>query len=157
MLRGVRRRRRRAFRGSARICESGYDIRTVQNLRLRAGAENLGTSYLKVEHPPSGYAVCGAAAVVGFALDGSCATASLCFNGVTAVPHRAEAVAAALVRSELADAMIDTAVDEHLAVGEPLSDLHASGEYRAHLAGAFGKRALKLARDRAREPDAAVC
>ncbi|MFQ5350913.1 MAG: hypothetical protein ACE5EG_10765, partial [Thermoanaerobaculia bacterium] len=47
------------------------------------------------------------------------------------------------------NAAIDRAVDDHLAIAEPMGDLHASGEYRGHLAGAYGKRALRLARDRA--------
>ena len=38
---------------------------------------------------------------------------------------------------------------ENLSVDDPLGDVHASGDYRVALARAYGKRALKLARDRA--------
>lgn len=109
-----------------------------------------GSAYLKFEHPASGYAVCGAAAVVTLAADGRCTTARLCFNGVTATPLDATPVAAALAGSAADDAAIDGAVDGKLVVEDPLGDIHFSGEYRGMLAHVYGKRALKLARDRAR-------
>ncbi len=115
--------------------------------RLRDGT---GTAYLKHEHPASGYAICGAAAVVGGGR-ASAAGVELVFNGVTATPHRAAAVGEALGGTSMTDAEIDRAVDDHLAVEEPLGDVQASGEYRVELARVYGKRALKTARDRARE------
>ena len=108
-----------------------------------------GSAYLKFEHPASGYAVVGAAAIVTVAGDGSCDRARLCFNGVTATPLVADGVASALAGGALDDAAIDAAVDGHLTVDDPLADVFASGDYRAHLAAVYGKRALKAARDRA--------
>lgn len=96
-----------------------------------------GSAYLKFEHPASGYAICGAAAV----LRGD--DASLAFNGVAPVPFRA-------ALGDLGD-LSDDAVDAALAglrIDEPLSDMHASADYRRHLARVFGARALRLARDR---------
>ncbi len=123
----------------------GELITEIEVPRLAAGT---GSCYLKVEHPASGYAVCGAAAVVTLA-GGECTAAALGFNGVTAMPLLATAVAEALVGSAADDDAIDRAVTEHLEVGEPLGDLHASGPYRANLARVYGRRALKTARDRA--------
>jgi carbon-monoxide dehydrogenase medium subunit len=108
-----------------------------------------GSAYLKFSHPASGYAICGAAAVVTLAGDGTCQSASLCFNGVTATPFNASGVAAALAGQTLDDATIDQAVDSNLSIADPLGDIHASGPYRVELAKVYGKRALKLARDRA--------
>lgn len=110
---------------------------------------NTGSCYLKFEHPASGYAICGAAAIVTLAGDGTCESARLCFNGVTATPHSAGAVTDALAGKSLDDAAIDQAVDDNLSISDPMGDLHASGAYRVELAKVFGKRALKLARDRA--------
>lgn len=101
-----------------------------------------GSAYLKFEQPASGYALCGAAAVVGGGV------VSLCYNGITVTPHRATAVEGALAGSDLGDAAIAAALAEHLAVDDPLSDLHASGEYRVELARVYGRRALQAARDR---------
>ena len=106
--------------------------------------------YLKFEHPASGFAVCGAAAVVELDADGRCARARLCFNGVTEVPLDAGAVATALAGSDLDDSAIEQAVGDCLLVEEPLADTFASGEYRTHLARVYARRALRAARDRAR-------
>lgn len=111
--------------------------------------DNTGSCYLVFEHPASGYAICGAAAVVTLAGDGTCESASLCFNGVTATPHNASAVTAALAGQAPDDATIDQAVDNNLSISDPMGDVHASGPYRVELAKVYGKRALKSARDRA--------
>ncbi len=115
--------------------------------RARRGS---GSCYLKFEHPASGYAICGAAAIVGGGR-ASAAVVELAYNGITATPHHAVAVGEALAGTSLTDAEIDRAVDEHLEIDEPLGDVQASGEYRVELAKVYGKRALKAARDRARE------
>jgi carbon-monoxide dehydrogenase medium subunit len=125
--------------------------------------ERTGSAYVKFEHPASGYAVCGAAAVVAFDKVGTCKAASLAFNGVAATPVHATAVTGALigegglagiidslVGTHLVDHAIDAAIDRHLTVTDPLGDTFASGEYRVELAKAYGRRALKVARDRAR-------
>ena len=122
----------------------------LTSVEVNALGANSGSAYKKFEHPASGFAICGAAAVVTLNDDGSCAGASLCYNGVTAIPLNAEAVAAALVGSDLSDAAIDEAVNSNLSVEDPMSDIHASGEYRTELAKVFGRRALKAARDRAK-------
>lgn len=109
-----------------------------------------GSAYLKVEHPASGYAVCGAAAVVTIGDDGRCTKAVLAFNGIADTPVHADAVATTLVGGPLEDSAIDEAVNSLLSVADPLGDAQASGEYRVHLAKVHGRRALKLARDRAK-------
>lgn len=126
------------------------DDEILTAIEVPTQGSNTGSAYLKFEHPASGYAVCGAAAVVTLAGDGSCESASLCFNGVTATPHNASAVAAALAGSSLDDAAIDQAVDDNLSISDPMGDVHASGPYRVQLAHVFAKRALKQARDRAK-------
>ena len=119
-------------------------------VEIPAAAGNSGAAYLKYEHPASGYALCGAAALVGLDGSGNCASARLCFNGVNAHALDAAAVATALLGSDLSDAAIDAAVDGHLAIPDPMGDMFASEEYRAQIANVYGKKALKLARDRAR-------
>lgn len=113
---------------------------------LRPGT---GSAYLKLEHPASGYAVVGAAAVM--TLDsGKCQAATLGLNGVAATPVHAAAVTEALVGQVPDDEVIDEAVARHLSVQDPLSDSFASGDYRVHLAKTYGRRALKAARHRVR-------
>ncbi len=112
--------------------------------KLGAGT---GSAYLKVEHPASGYAVCGAAALITIA-NGSVSAAKLAFNGVTAIPFAADGVSEALLGSDAGDEAVDRAMAA-LAVADPMSDSYASGEYRTALARAYGKRAIRAARDRA--------
>ena len=122
----------------------------LTEVRLPALRPATGSAYLKFEHPASGFAVCGAAAVVELDADGRCARARLCFNGVTEVPLDAGAVTAALTGTGLDDAVIAQAVADCLRVEEPLADTFASGEYRTQLARVYARRALCAARDRAR-------
>ena len=120
---------------------TGIEVNTV--------GDGAGSAYLKFEHPASGFAIVGAAAVVAVDGNGVCTSASICLNGATATPLNASAVAAALVGKSLDDAAIDDAVNSNLKVNDPMSDIHASGEYRTELAKVYARRALKLARDRA--------
>lgn len=124
------------------------EILTAVEIPVASGTG--GSAYLKFEHPASGYALCGAAALVTLDNGGKCASARLCFNGVNAYALDAAAVASALVGSDLSDGAIDAAVDSHLTVPDPMGDMFASGEYRAQVANVYGKKALKMARDRAR-------
>lgn len=99
--------------------------------------ENDGSAYTKCENPASGYAVVGAAAVArGDRL-------SLVFNGVTATPLVADQACASLGPDADADA-IERALAT-LEVEDPLSDMHASADYRRHLARVYGRRALEAA------------
>lgn len=110
--------------------------------------ERTGQAYLKFEHPASGYAVVGAAASFAKDADGKCSAASVFLNGVCATPLDGSAITAKIAGTSGDDATIDAAASE-LVAEDPLGDVYASGEYRAHLAKVFAKRALKAARDRA--------
>lgn len=107
-----------------------------------------GSCYLKLEQPASGYALCGAAAWVRLDGAGRVEGAALAFNGIAATPVVCD-IAAELHGQEPTDAAIGAAVNGHLTVVSPLSDLHASGPYRVELARVYGRRALQEARDRA--------
>lgn len=147
----------RAVAGSRAVAASDFfvDLLTTDlqpreimtAVEISAARPGTGSCYLKVEHPASGFAVCGAAAIVRME-GGRCVEASLVFNGVTATPLVADVTS--LVGGDAADGAIESAV---AAIGaeDPLGDLHASGEYRVALARVYGGRALRRARDRASE------
>ncbi len=126
--------------------DAGEIVTHVEVPTLPAGS---GCAYLKLEHPASGYAVCGAAAVVELGSRGLCTRVRLCLNGVSATPYWSEALHQALVGAAPEDGAIDDAVDEHLRPPQPLSDTFASSEYRSHIARVYAGRALRQARDRA--------
>ena len=122
----------------------------IAAIEVRALDSHSGSCYLKFEHPASGYAVCGAAAIIQLASDGSCQHAHLCFNGITATPHNANAAAEALVGKTLDDGVIQQAVSENLSVEDPMGDNYASGSYRVEMAKVYGRRALSSALSLAR-------
>jgi carbon-monoxide dehydrogenase medium subunit len=115
--------------------------------KIEIPAQSGGAAYEKFEHPASGYALCGAAAVVDMQ-GGKASSVKLCFNGVAIKPFSADGVAEALTGGDMSDAAIDAAVDAHLTVPDPTGDMFASAEYRQQLAKVYGKKALKAARDR---------
>ncbi len=120
----------------------------LTEVEIAAASAGTGSAYVKFEHPASGYALCGAAAVVTRGAGGSCTGASLCFNGVSATAVSANGVAASLVGSDLSDGAIESAVS-NLSIPDAAGDMFASAGYRQELAKAIGAQALRTARDRA--------
>ena len=120
----------------------------LTGVEIPAAAAGTGSAYVKFEHPASGYALCGAAAVVTRGAGGSCTGANLCFNGVSATAVDAAAVASSLVGSDLSDGAIESAVS-NLSIPDAAGDMFASASYRQELAKVIGAQALRTARDRA--------
>lgn len=121
----------------------------LTSVEIPAAQGGSGSAYVKFEHPASGYALCGAAAVVTRTAAGTCTSASLCFNGVSSKAVNAATVASSLVGSDLSDAAIASAVNENLAIPDLAGDMFASAAYRQELAKSVGIQALRTARDRA--------
>ncbi len=120
----------------------------LTEVEIPATAAGTGSAYVKFEHPASGYALCGAAALVSRGDGGSCTGASLCFNGVSSTAVSASGVASSLVGSDLSDDAIVSAVSG-LSIPDATGDMFASAGYRQELAKSIGIQALLTARDRA--------
>ncbi len=120
----------------------------LTEVEIPATAAGTGSAYVKFEHPASGYALCGAAALVSRGDGGSCTGASLCFNGVSSTAVSASGVASSLVGSDLSDDAIVSAVSG-LSIPDATGDMFASAGYRQELAKSVGIQALLTARDRA--------
>ncbi|MFQ5880762.1 MAG: xanthine dehydrogenase family protein subunit M, partial [Dehalococcoidia bacterium] len=78
-----------------------------------------------------------------------CQQARLGLTGVAVKPLRARAAEEALVGQVLDDGVIAAAAEKATEGIEPISDIHASGEFRLHLTRVYTKRALNLALSRA--------
>jgi carbon-monoxide dehydrogenase medium subunit len=110
-----------------------------------------GTAYMKVFQKASGFAIVGVAAQVTLGADGrTCETARVGITGVAAKAFRARDVEQALEGRAIDEASITAAAEQASDSVDPLSDLHASGEYRLALARVYTKRALLRALTRAR-------
>jgi carbon-monoxide dehydrogenase medium subunit len=121
----------------------------ITELRVPVLARGTGAAYQKHPHPASGYAVVGVAAVVTMS-GGKCQSAAIGVTGVAGKPYRATAVEKALTGQSLDEATAAKAA-AHAAEGvDPQGDLYASGQFRAHLASVYTKRAVLLAASRAK-------
>jgi carbon-monoxide dehydrogenase medium subunit len=110
-------------------------------------ATGTGTAYVKFEHPASHYALTGVAAAVKLGSDGKVEAVKVGVTGVGPKAYRATGVEEALVGKD-AGAVADAA--SHAADGIDCNDdIHASADYRAHLATVFTRRALQAAFSRA--------
>ena len=115
----------------------------LKSIQLPVTAKTV--AYVKFAQKASGYAIAGVAAVV----DKARAGIAVGITGVAAKAYRAAAVELSLRGVELSAATIATAAQKAADGVDPLSDIHASAEFRAHLARVQTKRALELAASRA--------
>jgi len=109
---------------------------------IRVPATPRSVAYVKTEQKASGFALTGVAAIV----DGNAVRVAV--TGVAATPYRATAVEQALADGPLTPERIVRAA-AHTADGvDALSDIHASSEFRVHLAQVNAGRALTRALER---------
>jgi carbon-monoxide dehydrogenase medium subunit len=111
---------------------------------IRVTTTAKSAAYVKFAQKASGFAIAGAAAVV----DKANRTVAIGITGVAPKPYRATAVENALNGKELTSEAIRAASARVIDEAEPLNDIHASAEFRAHLAQVNCRRALELAQAR---------
>ena len=109
-----------------------------------------GSAFAEISVRHGDFAMVSAAAQVALAADGRCTRATFGIGGAAGAPLAFPKIAARLVGTELGDKAIEDAASEAAKETEPGSDLHATREYRRHLARVLGARALREARERAR-------
>jgi carbon-monoxide dehydrogenase medium subunit len=101
-------------------------------------------AYVKFAQRASGFAIAGVAVIV----QASSKTARIGVTGIAAKPYRASAAEKKLEGQTLTAELIAAAAKKAANRIEPLNDIHASAEYRAHLAKVNTQRALQLAASR---------
>jgi len=110
--------------------------------------EGAGVAYKTMVQPASGYAIVGAAVRLTVK-GGKIAAARVALTGVAVKPFRAAGVENTLVGQVPSADLFRRAAEQAAEGVEALSDLHASAEYRAHLATVQTRRALHEAASRA--------
>jgi len=108
-----------------------------------------GSAFTEIAIRHGDFAMVAAAAQLALAADGRCTRAAFGLGGVGGVPLAFPKIAARLAGAKLDDKAIEDAASEAAKATEPGSDLHATKEYRRHLARVLAGRALREARDRA--------
>lgn len=109
-----------------------------------------GSAFTEISVRHGDFAMVAAAAQIAIDGDGRCVRAAVGLGGVGGTPLAFPEIAARLIGTKLDDAIVQDAANAAAAESEPGSDLHASAEYRRHLAGVLAARALRDARERAR-------
>ncbi|MDQ7843698.1 MAG: xanthine dehydrogenase family protein subunit M [Armatimonadota bacterium] len=106
--------------------------------------QHLGTAFLEVARRHGDFALAGVA--VALERDGDAVRrVRMAFTGVGATPTRVEEAEEAVLKGGLNDRAFAEAARIVTARLTPDNDIHASAEYRRHVAGVLTERALRLA------------
>jgi CO/xanthine dehydrogenase FAD-binding subunit len=109
-----------------------------------------GSAFTEIAIRHGDFAMVAAAAQVALDGDGRCTRAAFGLGGVAGTPLAFPKLASRLVGTKLEDKVIQDVAEAAAIDIDPGSDLHATKEYRRHLARVLASRALREARDRAR-------
>jgi len=102
----------------------------------------IGVGFHEVSARRSDFAFASAAAQIALDEDGVCRRVALGIGGVTVCPLRLDAAARALEGTRAEETVVRESLRAALAEIEPLSDLHASADYRRRAAASLGVRAV---------------
>jgi carbon-monoxide dehydrogenase medium subunit len=117
----------------------------VTQLSFAPPAAGTGHAYAKHPQPASGFAIVGVAAIVKLDRSGNCEAVKVGITGLGPKAFRAAAVEKGLT-GKAPDAKTVSDAASHAADGiDPMSDIHASADFRAELARVYTRRALERA------------
>lgn len=122
-------------------------------IRVPALGSGIGTSYKKMRQPASGFAVVGAAAIVGTDGGGKCNRIAVAINGVASMAFRASKVEKQLLGKSLTQRNVAAACQGLASAVDANGDLYASAEYRKAMADVFARRAILEAAGLEKQPD----
>lgn len=113
----------------------------LTEIRVPIAAGRYGATYLKAPQKASGFAIVGVAAWIQVN-NGVCEGIGVGMTGLTSKPFRAQEVEKRLKGKKLEPALVERAAAEVTRGVDPLEDIHASAEFRAHLARVHTARAV---------------
>lgn len=102
----------------------------------------VGVGFHEISARQSDFAFVSAAAQIAVGPDGAVMRAAVGLGAVAATPLRLESVEQALIGTRADTTAIRNALVDALANVEPMSDLHASADYRRRVAVTLGARAI---------------
>ncbi len=116
--------------------------------RLPVTSPRTGTAFLELSRRHGDFALVGVAATVTVDSGGVCTACAIALTGVGPTPVVARDAARALIGVEPTAEACEEVGRRVASALEPDSDLHASADYRKHLAGVLTRRALGRAAER---------
>ena len=120
----------------------------ISEVFIPGQAQGTGSAYLKFANKASHFAIVVVAASLTVS-EGRCVSASIGITGAGPTAYKAKLVEEHLVGTNLDDNAVNSASGQASAGIDMNDDIHASADYRAHLAKVFTARAVRLAADRA--------
>lgn len=121
----------------------------VTEVRVPVFSPGTGAAFEELSRRHGDFALVGVAALVRLDTDGRCRQARIALCGVGPMALRARRSESALQGLALTEEALEAAAQEVDGEIDPASDIHASGEYRRHVAKVLIKRALRNAWQRA--------
>jgi carbon-monoxide dehydrogenase medium subunit len=131
------------------LTTSLYEREIIREVRLRTQPDGTGAAYQKFDQPASHYALTGVCALISLQ-NGAIASARIGVTGVGPKAYRANAAEQALIGRRPEEETVKEAVQTVADGIDVQGDIHASPEYRAHLARVLTRRAVLQAAGRAR-------
>ena len=107
------------------------------------------TAYKKFNLIESDQAIVGVAATVTTDRNRTCRDARIVLSNAGIIPIRAKSGEKALIGKKLSDSLLDEAAEAAANEADPVSDIHASEEYRRHLITVLTKRMVRQAWEQA--------
>jgi len=121
----------------------------LSQIRVAPREPGTGSAYEKMHQPASGFAIVGVAARLKVAKDGKIERAAVGVTGLGPKAYRAADVERELAGKKGSEKVFAEAA-HYAATGiEPLSDMHASADYRREMAAVYARRAIEKAFARA--------
>ena len=121
----------------------------VREIQLPVKSGKTGSAYLKMAQKASGFAICGAAALIDLDGSGAMSNVAIGITGVANHAFRAAKTEAALKGKKPSADVLKKACEYASDGVVALDDIHASADYRLDLARIFARRALEAAIGRA--------
>ena len=121
----------------------------LTEIRVPAFQRRCGSAYLTIAQQASGFAIVGVAVLLKVDAKGRCEEIGIGVTGLSDKPFRAHTVEERLRGNKLTPKLIATSAAQVADGIDPLEDLHADAEFRAHLARVYAARAVQEAAKRA--------
>jgi carbon-monoxide dehydrogenase medium subunit len=122
----------------------------LTEIHLPMAPRRSGYSYGKMAQQASGFAIVGVAISLCLDAKGRCEDVGIGITGLSDTPFRARKAEARLRGNKITTKLVDDCAAEVAAGIDPLDDLHAAADYRAHLARVYTARAIQEAAKHAR-------
>jgi carbon-monoxide dehydrogenase medium subunit len=117
----------------------------LAEIRVPTAQRRSGSAYLKMAQQASGFAIVGVAVSLRVDAKGCCEDVGIGVTGLSDKPFRAHAVEECLRGNKLTSKLIEASAAQVAEGVDVLNDLHASAQFRQHLAKNYASRAIRQA------------